>query len=122
MVWKGAIIEESLEDKSLLEFVKVVGTVEKEFGGEVVHFNKIELEESKKEEFIQKAMKSVKSGFYAYIVMDKLMYVLYPGRMFKFSRGYPELEKAKMRGELFGISKDQMPYEKFIEEPYYGLD
>jgi hypothetical protein len=119
MVWKGVLIEESLEDKSLLNLTKIVETdIDRlKEDGKVRTLHKIEVEDNKKDEFIQTAIKKLKLKFYTYLVKDKVMYVLFRDHMFKFSRGYPELEAAKEYGKRAGIPEEQMPFEYLIEHP-----
>ena len=120
MTWKGVILEESLENKEILNLVNIIGTeienLEKE--NRIMTFHKIEVEDENKEEFLQKAMKSLKRGFYIHIVKDKVMYVLFKEHMFKFSKGYPELETAREYGKAMGIIEEQMPFEHLIENPF----
>ncbi len=120
MVWKGVIIEESLEDKSLLGMVKIVDTeVDKlEEENRIMTFYKIEVTDEFKDKFIQRAIKSVKEGFYLHLVKDKVMYVIFKDKMFKFSKGYPELETARNYGKSVGIPEKQMPFEHLIDHPF----
>jgi len=46
------------------------------------------------------------------------MYVVFKGCMFKFSKGYPELETARKYGKSIGILEEQMPFEHLIEHPW----
>lgn len=120
MVWQGIVIEESLKDKKLLILAKVVGTDVDKLEGEnrVMTFHKIEVDDNKKDKFIGKAIKTIKEGFYLHIVKDKMMYVVFKDRMFKFSRGYPELEIAREYGKSIGIPEKQMPFEYLINHPF----
>jgi hypothetical protein len=119
MVWRGIVLEESLEDKSLLRLTKIVKTKIAKLEGEkrIMTFYEIEVEDEKKDEFIQKAIKSIKYGFYLHVVMDKVMYVVFKNHMYKFSPGFPELEMAREEGKKMGIPEEQMPFENLIEEP-----
>lgn len=110
MVWKGIILNGSLENDFILDLVKIV-----KIKGDKYY---IEVEEVKKDEFIQKAIKSIKQGFYLYIVKEKIMYVIFKDKMFKFSRGYPELETARSYGKSVGIPAEQMPFEYLIDHPF----
>ncbi len=110
MSWKGVILKESLEDYSILELIEIVETKEDRYN--------IEVEDNKKEEFVQKSIKILKPKFYIHLVKDKVMYVMFRNHMFKFSRGYPELETAREFGKDLGIPKEQMYFEKLIENPY----
>jgi len=120
MVWKGVIIEESLEDKSLLNLVKVIQTEKVQLEGEnrFVTFHKIELDDNNKKEFIERAIKSIKQGFYLHICDKGVMYVVFKDHMFKFSKDYPELEVARQYGKSIGILEEQMPFEKLIDNPW----
>jgi hypothetical protein len=120
MAWRGVILEESLEDKSLLKLAKIVHTKTERLEGEnrVMTFHKIEVEDKNKEEFINQAIKAIKNGFYIHIVKDKVMYVIFKYHMFKFSKGYPELETARNHGLSIGIPKEQMPFEHLIDDPW----
>ncbi|MDO8622921.1 MAG: hypothetical protein Q7R52_01640 [archaeon] len=110
MVWQGVILKESLEDLSLLELVKIVETKKERYN--------IEVEDNEKDEFVQKAIRAVKSKSYIHLVKDKVMYVIFRNHMFKFSRGYPELETAREYGKKLGIPEKEMPFEKLIENPF----
>jgi hypothetical protein len=110
MTWQGVILKKSLGDESLLELTRIVETKKDRYN--------IVVEDSKKEDFVQKAIKSVKPKFYIYLVKDKLMYVMFRNHMFKFSRGYPELETARKFGKELGIPEEQMPFENLINHPF----
>jgi len=110
MTWKGVILKESLEDESILELTNIIETKEDRYN--------IEIEDSKKDEFVQKAIKAIKSKFYIHLVKDKVMYVMFRSHMFKFSRGYLELETARKYGKSMGINEEQMPFEKLLEDPF----
>ncbi len=110
MVWKGSLNTEGLEDKSLLNLVTITESRD--------NLVDIEVKKEKKDEFVQKAIKSIKQGYYIHIVKDKVMYVIFKNHMFKFSRGYPELETARKYGKSQGISEKEMSFEKLIEKPW----
>ena len=113
-------LEESLEDKSLLKLIKIIKTDIEKLEGEnkIMTFHKVEVDNDKKDEFIQKAIKSIKPAFYLHIVKDKVMYVIFRNHMYKFSEGYPELEEAREEGIKMGIKKEQMPFEHLLENPW----
>ncbi len=110
MTWKGVILKESLEDTSLLDLAEVIDAKDNKI--------KIEVKENKKDEFVQKAIKSIKAKFYIHLVKDKVMYVMFKDHMFKFSEGYPELETAREFGKELGIPQEQMPFERLLESPW----
>ena len=120
MTWKGVIIEESLEDKSLLDLVKIKDTKKERLEGEnrVMTLHKVEVSDKNKDDFVQKAIKSIKQSFYIHLVKNKVMYVIFKNIMYKFSKGYPELEEAREHGKKIGIKEEQMPFEYLLEEPW----
>jgi len=71
-----------------------------------------------KDEFVQKVIKSIKAKFYIHLVKDKVMYIMFRNYMFKFSKGYPELETAREFGKELGIHKEQMSFEHLLEFPW----
>lgn len=107
MGWKGFITEGSLEDDSLL---RLVSTLERRKGR-----LKIEVDENNKEKFITEAIKKIKLKFFIPLVKEGVMYILFKDHMFKFSKGYPELETAREYGLKMGISKKEMNFESFFE-------
>jgi hypothetical protein len=120
MVWKGVILEESLEDKSLLDFVKICRTEREHLEGEnrFMTFHKFELADNNKDKFLEKALISIKKGFYLHLCNKGIMYVIFRGHMFKFSKGYPELDCARKYGKSIGIPEEQMPFEHLINNPW----
>jgi len=123
MVWKGVIIEESLEDKSLLKLARIVGTssstleAEEEKGS--LHFHKIEVDDAKKAEFVDKAKRSIKNSWYIHICRGETMVVIFKGKSFEFSSGQKDkLEQARSYGLSIGILEEQLPTERLIEDPY----
>ena len=120
MAWQGVILEESLEDKSLLKLAKILSTSVDKLGGEdrIMTFHNIEVEDKNKDKFIEKAIKTIKQSFYLHICKEGVMYVIFRGRMFKFSKGYPEIKCAKEHGKSIGIIEQQMPFEHLIDHPF----
>ncbi|UCG95918.1 MAG: hypothetical protein JSV92_02655, partial [archaeon] len=85
MVWKGVIIEESLEDKSILNLVKIVNsekmTLEDESERGILTFHQIKLEDDKKEKFLEEAISSIKDKFYLHICKNDFMIVVYKNKI-----------------------------------------
>ena len=122
-MWKGVIIEESLEDKSLLSLVKIISsrqtTLENESERGVLTFHSLELEDSNLDEFIETAQKSNKDSFYIHICKGNEMIVVFKNKVFRFSSdNSAELNKAREYGISVGVFKEQMPFEKLIENPF----
>lgn len=123
MVWKGVIIEESLENKKLLDMTKIINTektaLEMEEEGGILHFHHIELMDKKKDEFINKAKNSIKQGWYIHICKNGRMTVIFKDKVFEFTKKQNNmLNEARNYGLSIGIIKEQMPFEKLIENPY----
>ena len=122
-MWKGVIIEESLGDKSLLSLVKIISsrqtTLENESERGVLTFHSIELDDSNLDEFIETAQKSIKDSFYIHICKDNEMIVIFRNKVFRFSLdNSEELNETREYGISVGILKEQMPFEKLIENPF----
>jgi len=114
MTWQGVILEESLEDTSLLNLTKIIKTGKEQMEGEdrVLTFHNVEVLDENKEEFVRKAIKSIKQSFYLHLCKEGVMYVIFKDKMFKFSKGYPELETAREYGKSICI------FEKLLEDPF----
>jgi hypothetical protein len=120
-MWQGVVLEESLENKSLLNLAKIVGTdIDKlEEEDRVMTFHKIEVSESERARFIKEAKDSLKPGFYIHLCQDGRMYVIFKNKVFKFRKGQQSLlEKAREYGKSTGIISEQMPFEHLIDYPF----
>lgn len=120
MVWKGVLIEESLEDKKLLRLVKFGKKKRFRLEGErrIMTFCNIEVRDEIKEKYVKLAMRSIMPSFYTHLCKDGEMYVVFRGRYFKFKEGDRDLERAREYGESQGILRDQMEFEYLINHPY----
>ncbi len=123
MSWKGVVIEESLEDKKLLNLVNIVNTkkfaLENEGDKGVLHFHEIELSDKKRSEFINKAKNSIKQGWYIHICKNEKMVVIFRNKVFEFSdQEMNKLNEARNYGLSIGVIREQMPFEKLITDPY----
>ncbi len=121
--WKGVIIEESLDDKSILDRVKIVkskkSTLEKEAEKGTMTFHYIELNLEKKDGFVKKALGSIKDGWYLHICKDGVMVVIYRNKVFEFSSDEQDkLNQARDYGISISILKEQMPFEVLVKNPY----
>lgn len=119
-MWQGVVLEESLEDKSLLKMAKIRGTnvsrLEKE--NRVMTFHKVEVPDSLKEEYIEKAKNTIKQSFYTHLCKDGQMAVVFKGRVFNFTADNPELNEAREYGKSIGIIPEQMPFEHLVDKPF----
>ncbi|MFZ5932524.1 MAG: hypothetical protein ACOYT7_00340 [Patescibacteria group bacterium] len=119
-MWQGVVLEESLEDKSLLEMAKIRGTnvsrLEKE--NRIMTFHKVEVPDSLKEEYIEKAKDTIKQSFYTHLCKDGQMTVVFKGRVFNFTADDPKLNEAREYGKSIGIIPEQMPFEHLVDNPF----
>ena len=119
-MWQGVVLEESLEDRSLLKLAKIRGTDVDSLENEnrVMTFHQVEVPDSLKEEYIQKAQNAIRQSFYTHLCRDGQMIVVFKGRVFNFTVGDPELNKAREYGKSIGIIPEQMPFEHLIDNPF----
>lgn len=123
MVWRGVIIEESLEDKSLLNLAEIVetkkSTLENEAEAGTLTFHKIEVSDAKKDSFLRAACKAVKDRFYLHICNGGVMFVVYKNKMFRFSKkDAAKINEARKYGMAHGILREQLEFEALVENPY----
>lgn len=120
MVWQGVLLEESLEDKSLMDMAKIIGTSVSKLEREnrTMTFHKVEVEDSDKDKYLDMAMHSLKPAFYTHLCKNGEMYVVFRGKIFNFRKGDPELKRAKEYGQSIGIIPEQMPFEHLIDHPF----
>lgn len=123
MVWKGVIIEESLEDTSLMELVKVVGIrqtfLQKEERKGVLHFHKVEVDDRDVNLFLARAPVAIKGGWYIHLCGGSRMVVVFRGHTFEFGEEeHAKLEAARRYGLSVGIIREQMDFEHLLKHPY----
>ncbi len=120
MSWKGVIIEESLENKDLLKMVKIVNTKKSSLETEegILSFHRIEVNVSKKDEFVSKAKSAIKNVWYMHICKSGKMIVIFKNKSFEFTKDDGNLEKARQYGLSIGIIRKRLGFEKLIENPY----
>lgn len=120
MVWQGVLLEESLEDKSLMKLARIVGTsvsrLEKE--ERVMTFHKVEVHDGSQQDYLDRAMHVIKPAFYTHLCRGGEMYVVFRGAMFNFRKGDPQLNRAREYGISMGIIPEQMPFEHLIDHPF----
>lgn len=119
-MWQGVVLEESLEDKSMLDMARIVGTdvskLEKE--NRVMTFHKVEVPDSAKGEYIEKAKTIIKQGFYTHLCKNGKMTVVFKNKVFNFGENDPELINAREYGKSIGIIPEQMPFEHLVNNPF----
>ena len=122
--FKGTIIEESLEDKSVLNKVKIFSTkveqvTERHKTPWIKQWtlHKVEIETNQAENIADKISKSLdkdhKHSWYADYKNDSIHYVIYRDKVFKISRvNKEEYMKATKYGLTLGIPDYQIDFEK----------
>jgi len=123
MVWRGVIIEESLNGKSLLKLAKIVETeksiLENEAETGVLTFHKIEVPDKTKDAFLKMARTSIKDNFYIHICKSGVMIVIYRNKIFEFSKNEIEkINEAREYGASRGILREQLEFEVLIDDPW----
>lgn len=123
MVWRGVIIEESLEDKTLLGMIRIVETkelfLEEEEEKGLLNFHNIEVEDRDKDTFIQTAKDTIKQGWYIHICKESKMAIIFKGMVFELDKSEKEkLEAARSYALSIGIIEEQLPSESLIEKPF----
>jgi len=118
--WRGVVIEESLNEKSLLKKVRIIATkiskLEKE--NRIMTFHKIEIPDAEKQEYIENVKKLIKNSFYMHLCKGGEMIVVFKDKVFTFKKSDPELLKAREYGKSVGIIAEQMPFEHLVDNPF----
>ncbi len=121
MNYRGVIIEESLDDKSVLEQVNIVETkVEPVKEGHKTPWLKqwilhtVEISEDQAEEIAEKISHSIEKehpAWYADYKNDEFHFIIYPNKVFKVDLHNPILYKdAKEYGISLGIPESQVNF------------
>jgi hypothetical protein len=121
MVWRGVVIEESLEDKTLLKLVKIVKTKESKLEGEegkgVRHFHSVDVANKDLDDFTKKAKKAIKPKWWIHVVNGNEMWIILRGKMFRHRRGdAASLKEIRDYAASWGIM--QLPDETLMDRPY----
>jgi len=122
-MWKGVIIEESLEDKNILGDVEIAHTntttLEEEDNRGNFHFHKVQVSDDKIEKVIEIAKSSLKKGWYMHFCKGNEMIVMFKGKIFKHKKGNKaSLTKILEYGLSLGINKSQLPDDRLIGDPW----
>lgn len=126
MNYQGTIIEESLEDKSVLEEVQILSTkVEQVVEGHKTPWllqwtlHKVEISEDKAKEVAEKIIKALdkEHSWYADFKNDTHHYIIFRDKVFYIDRTSKEqYDKAKQFGLSLGIPEYQLDFSPFIKE------
>lgn len=123
MVWKGVIIEESLEDRGILNLVKTVRKRKDTLTGEeekgIIHLHYFELDDRRKAGFVATAKRLLRRGWYIHICKAGTMVVIFRGRSFEFTKRQKEIiSLAREHGKHMGILEEQMDFENMVDDPW----
>src|SRR3989338_7432554 len=123
MVWKGVMMEESVDDALLLDNVLLVGYaesfLEEEEGKGAMRFHQFEIADEKKEWFIHEAERCLKHGWYTHIGKNGALVVIFKGKSFEFTASEKDkLEEARSYGLSVGVIPEQMPFEELARDPF----
>jgi len=119
-VWKGVIIEESLENKEILEDVEVMSQktskLESEEGKGTFHFDKVNVSDLVIEKVVRKAKKGIKQGWYMHLCKQDVMIVIFKDKSFRYIKGDKEgMKEIRSYGTSVGINEAQLPDERLIK-------
>ena len=125
MDYKGTIIEESLEDKSVLEMVNILETkvedvIEKHQTPWLKKWtlDKVEIEENKAQEIAEKLSENLDSehDWYADYKNPKWHYIIFKNKVFKVDRKSEEqYTEARNYGISLGIPENQVDFSPDIK-------
>jgi uncharacterized protein (DUF2344 family) len=122
-MWKGVIIEESLEDQSILKKVDIVlrkeSVLEDESGRGKFHFDKVQVSDEKIAEVIVLGKKAIKKGWYMHFCKGNEMVVIFRGIGFEHQKGNKtSLDAIHRYGKSVGVIAAQLPSDGLIEDPW----
>jgi len=130
-IWQGVVIAESLEDTSLLNMTKIVGTkvnkLEKE--NRIMTFHSVEIPDLVLDEYTEKAKNTIKQGFYTHLCnngqpvrlrsgLNTQMIVIFRNKIFRFGANDPQLNEAQEYGKSIGIIPEQMDFKSLLINPF----
>ena len=109
------IIEESLANRRLLGAVRVTRTRKLPIGEEDMKLHNIEVADSRKDAFIEKAKACMQHGSYMHLSKEDRMVVIFRNKSFEFSRNdRRKMNEARHHGVAMGIPEEQMEFETFF--------
>ena len=90
-VWRGILIEEGFNDKSILEKVHIIETKIEQLEGEEglgdFHFHKVEVDDSTVNEFVELASRDTIEGWFTHLINGSNMKVIFTGKCFEVTEG-----------------------------------
>ncbi len=106
--------------KSLLGMAKIVDTSKFKLENEdrLMIFHKVEVQDSDRQNYLDRVMHIIKPAFYTHLCKDGELYVVFRGAMFNFRKEDPDLNRARDYGKSIGIILEQMPFEHLVDHPF----
>lgn len=102
MTWKGWVIEESLEDKSVLSRLKIVKSIveRNEEADQVMswHLNTVEVDDADVDMIAKELEKQIKSGWYTHFTDFNNLLIVFRGKSFKI-----RVEESPKEGETGAV-------------------
>ena len=81
-------------------------------------FHKVEVQDSDRQNYLDRVMHIIKPAFYTHLCKDGELYVVFRGAMFNFRKEDPDLNRARDYGKSIGIILEQMPFEHLVDHPF----
>ncbi len=120
-MWKGVVIEESLEDKSLLELVNVVKTKVSTLEGEEEkgewHFHTVHVADESVADFVEKAKTAIRQRWWTHLVNGDKAVVVLRDRAFSHMRGDTTIKEIRDYVASQGIL--QLPDDEMLFDASY---
>lgn len=122
-LWLGVLIEESLEDPTVLKKINIVGTertlLEGEGQGQELQFHKIEVSESDVEDICLEVSHVIRPTWYFHVVSGSKMLVVFRDEILRAEKSDPEsIEQIIKYGTTHGIRPEQIELHRLIDNPY----
>lgn len=125
MKWKGVLIAESLRsDRGIWDRVEVTGRskgrLESEGARGELTFCNVEVSDDDVDSVLEQVAERLESpGWYFHVERDRVIKVVYPGRVMEMSEDAPEsIRAAREYGVSVGIHPEQLCFERFMGNPF----
>lgn len=125
MKWKGVLIAESLRsDRSIWDRVEVTGRSKGRLEGEgsrgELTFCNVEVSDEAVDSLLKDVAERLESpGWYFHVERDRVIKVVYPGRVMEVREDAPEsIRAAREYGIQIGIHPEQLRFERFMGNPF----
>lgn len=122
-LWRGVLIEESLEDLVVLKKIFIVGTermlLEDETQGQQLQFHKIEVSESDVEDISLEVSRVIRPNWYFHLVGGSKMIVVFRDEILRAEKLNPSsIERIIDYGIAHGVPPEQIALNRLFDNPY----